>query len=338
MRNDVICNALLALSDPRLPMRAMPACDWPSDNWRQLFALADSHGVLGFVLHNVDRGIAAGCPGLGPDLPGLVRARQSWRAQLVRTLKLRQFGQQLLAALAAAEVPAVLLKGTDFADHLYPQPALRPTRDLDVFVPHERWPDAHGVLRQFGLRVAENHAGRSLTRHYGEQAWRREGGMSVDLHWNFVDKAVQRRRLRTAFEDWNWAQATQGGVTRPQPTPAIRLVIAALHAAVSHQFERLLHLSDLREACRQVAAASDLQPLRQTLERTRTHAVVAVALAVARRVLNDDSVAQLSAQLRCGRAASMATHLISLPVVLGPRRPARYVRRRLLREFLKFAA
>jgi hypothetical protein len=326
--------ALLALSDPQLPDAERVPCEWLLEGWPQLLTLADAHGVLGLVLHNLDKRSA------GSEVAGLPRARQSWRAQLVKTMKLRQFGQQLMAALIAAEVPAVLLKGPDFADHLYPQPALRPTRDLDLLVPQDRWPEAHTVLRQFGLRVARRHAGRTLTQDYGEQAWRREpfDGTFVDLHWNFIDKAGQRRRLRTAFDDWNWAKQPAIGGVRLVSTPEIRLVIAALHATISHQFERLLHLSDLRQAARQLAEA-DLAKLQELLDRTRTQQVLAVALAVVARVLSDESSARLAARLRgCRPNPPLASRLITIHTVLGTGRPLAYVRRRLLREWLKLAA
>ena len=112
---------LVQLSDPQPDgeRRAVPTL--ADGQWLQLLALAKEHGVLGIVLHHLD-------PKRHADYPAWKTAERCWRADSVLSLRLRQYGKQLTDALSAAGVQATIFKGTDFADHLYPQPNLRPAR------------------------------------------------------------------------------------------------------------------------------------------------------------------------------------------------------------------
>ena len=275
--------ALLALSDPRGGCHSSHRPALSEGDWLKLWSLAEHHGVLGWVLAHVDQQSDAKRVAHSQSLPGLGRARIVWRAKRIKTLKLRQAGDQILAALAAAAVPAALLKGADFAENLYPQPALRPTRDLDLMIPREHWPAAVRVLDGRGFKPRTRSGRARDPDRFGQESWRRAADkIAVDLHWNLICKETLRRRVATDFDSLAWQP--RSGPDQPfVPTAASRLVIAATHAIVSHQFERLLHLCDLREASRAVNK-TNFAELEQTLDVTGTRGIVAFALAAAARL------------------------------------------------------
>jgi Uncharacterised nucleotidyltransferase len=60
----------------------------------------------------------------------------------------------VLAGLAAARVPAIVLKGAALADTVYPQPGLRHSHDIDLLVAPEDMARAQEILVPIGLRRA----------------------------------------------------------------------------------------------------------------------------------------------------------------------------------------
>src|SRR3569623_2116733 len=76
----------------------------------------------------------------GLPVPPAIRAQ--WKAAFVASSR-RQLGTQyeirtLSRSLTAAGIPSILLKGAFLAFHAYPDPALRPLRDIDILVPDGR--------------------------------------------------------------------------------------------------------------------------------------------------------------------------------------------------------
>ncbi|QLQ08302.1 MAG: nucleotidyltransferase family protein [Anaerolineae bacterium] len=62
--------------------------------------------------------------------------------------------------LAAAGIDRLLLKGAVLGELLYPDPALRPSSDIDVMVRHEQLTQAQAILHEPGTR--SNRAGGSI--------------------------------------------------------------------------------------------------------------------------------------------------------------------------------
>ncbi|MBI3493579.1 MAG: nucleotidyltransferase family protein [Acidobacteria bacterium] len=69
-----------------------------------------------------------------------------------RSLRLAAGLEPVLAALARAEIPVILLKGVDLGFHTYPARGLRRMLDLDILVPLRRLKDASSVLLEIGFR------------------------------------------------------------------------------------------------------------------------------------------------------------------------------------------
>ena len=140
-------------------------------------------------------------------------ASSPWRKQALAGAKGRLIGRaalslmirgqirEIAAEFRAAGVPVAVLKGADFADHLYPDPSLRPFTDLDLFVPEARVPEAEKAISRLGYVPHE--ASMKYGSGYGERSWvrpdRHEG--TVEIHWNLVNSPTIRRGVGVAWED-----------------------------------------------------------------------------------------------------------------------------------------
>jgi hypothetical protein len=328
-----VWDALLQRSDPRAATAEIVAPRLSPAQWQQLFALAHLHGVLGILLRNLGSPCA-----ISKDVRRM--AERLWHAKLAKSLLLRRHGQELVDGLTAVGIPAVAFKGADFADHLYPQSALRATSDIDVLIPRECWGEVEAVLQKLGYLHDAVLPMRFPASDYGEQSWRLRSNPEIecDLHWNLINHPSQRRRASIEYADLDLEPAGQSGSAASRATPASRLVIAASHAAITHQFDRLLLLCDLREACRQLTSDIELTKLRKLVDRTGTRAAIDVALEVTSRVLNDPSAADLRRRLGTRPLTRFGARLISERMLFTRGGLVSGARQRLLRELLKRAA
>ncbi len=139
--------------------------------------------------------------GLIPDLPlGAVervaepgRAGLSWSAVLLlararniaRTADLREQGTEILDAFAQAGLRAAPLKGLHLLrEGVWPDPAARPMRDLDVLVAPEDLDRARHILRTLGYVAADGPTGygRLADDHHDPALHRPGRAGTVELH------------------------------------------------------------------------------------------------------------------------------------------------------------
>jgi len=311
---------LLHLSDPagtQVPELALPADCAP------LLRLADAHGVLPTVMAR---------------LPAATRAAamETWRSRLeggaVQTLVLRQVGQRLTGAFAAAGLPALVVKGPSFADRLYQAPCWRPFTDLDLLLHRHDLPAAAAVMRQAGFQpeaIALKHEAAA----YGEEKWVAELsgiGVLVELHWDMIGSPTLRQGRRV---DLALLQAEDGATS-----PAALLLVAAVHAAYGHAFDRLQPLVDLLQAARGAAGEIDRGWLARRIAEGGLGPGVALALELAARAFAAPACATLRRELGLRRPPLSIRRLMSPGVVIAAEGGGHWLqawRRQAVREWLK---
>lgn len=225
-----------------------PDLDWPA-----LAALARQHGVLELLFWRARRwtGQDEGWAAIPRPLSDEMRHRFG-RAAL-RTLRAEGELARVLAALAAAGVPAIPVKGAAVAA-FYPDPVLRTYGDLDLLVPEERLEAAEAALRGLGYQPTTQKDW-ALGHHLHLPPMIRSGALfPVEVHWRLDDPG----RPGSLPVDGLWARArswTVGG----QPAQCLDPVDAALHlcrhAAVQHR----LH-DGLRSLCDLAQVTEDWEP------------------------------------------------------------------------------
>lgn len=165
---------------------------------------------------------------LGIEDPVLVRCKGIRRYYWSRNQVLFHRGGAVLAALAAAGVETLLLKGAALVARYYGDPGLRPMNDFDVAVPAAAAAEAVAVLEQSGwssvYRITPSFR---LVKHAA--LFEDQGRRHCDLHWRILEESPQA----AADEDlWSASGAIefQGQLTRIL-APADQLLHVCVHGA-----------------------------------------------------------------------------------------------------------
>lgn len=134
---------------------------------------------------------------------------------------------------------------------------------------------------------------------YGETAWLHGEcpGVSVELHWNLVNCASQRRAVSVHFDNLQLEPFTVDHLTMWRPTSASILLLACVHAAVGHRFDRLQLICDIVQTCRAVAGPIDTQWLREAMIRTGDQTAVRTSLALTERLFEEPACRDLREHL-----------------------------------------
>ncbi len=155
--------------------------------------------------------------------------------------------------LANAGIPYVALKGAFLAYHAYPQPGLRPLRDLDLLVPAEQVMDANRVLRangftQYELKPGDPEAWAKVVHHL--PPLESPSGIFVEIHHELARRTTEDGQLPDPDESRRfWERCIRRrfmGEDVLYESPTDLLLHLVLHAAFHHRFENgPLLLSDV---------------------------------------------------------------------------------------------
>lgn len=221
------------------------------------------------------------------------RLREAHAREMVRVDGLRA----IIAALDAAGVRALLMKGAALAYTIYPAPHLRPSDDVDVLIAHESLAAADAALVGAGFQrqLEPDSTLASLQRHYVRPAGSAFEHI-VDLHWAAANRHVFARLLE--FEDV-WARS------QPMPLPGRArglgtvdgLLLACVHRVAHHaDHPCLIWLWDVHLLASRLTA--DLvDELGRRAEQSEVAAVVAHGLRQARQRFGTQVDPELLARL-----------------------------------------
>jgi hypothetical protein len=147
--------------------------------------------------------------------------------------------ERILKALAAADVPAMLLKGVALIETVYPDPALREMSDMDILVPKTKLDDANAAVAEIGYGRK-----RAITRAQDTQEWMRAHHrhdpplvdehqyVALELHHHIV-----KGEPSTHFDvDGLWQRARTGTSGPPHLLPASEDLL--LHACIHFSYHR----------------------------------------------------------------------------------------------------
>jgi hypothetical protein len=137
---------LLDAIAPAVPARAEYR-DWDAARWDRALRAAEWHRLSPMLFRHLDARGQAPAGTLG-------ELEQAYLANAARNLFIGESLRRALEALAAAAVPAMLLKGAVLIEAVYPDPALREMLDLDILVPAGELDAANAALAAIGYRGA----------------------------------------------------------------------------------------------------------------------------------------------------------------------------------------
>ena len=192
----------------------------------------------------------------GTEVPPLVaeRLRDSYVANAARNMRLLHERDRAVAALNAAGICSLPIKGASLAEELYGDAALRPMADIDLWVRREDAGAARSAVESLGY-AALSKTDRPLALQdalMGETQMTGPSGTLVELHWNLFPGEWLRHTTRID-QDAIWERACQaGGGAMRQLVPEDAVIHLCVHLAVNHQMSGigLRTLVDLDQARR----------------------------------------------------------------------------------------
>jgi len=149
----------------------------------------------------------------------------------------RQEVERVLDALADAGVKALVFKGTALAYTCYPDPALRPRLDTDLFIRREDAALAASVLEGLGCSRTLRTSGEHVTHQFTYISGRHGLQLAFDLHWKISDPQVFADLF--SFEELDRDSRAVPFLGRSARVPGVAhsLVIACAHR-VAHHYDR----------------------------------------------------------------------------------------------------
>lgn len=143
----------------------------------------------------------------------------------------------VLAALAAAGIPALPLKGAALAEPVYGNVALRPMSDLDLLLPRQQFAAAVALLAGLNFMPAYTEAWAGVNLAYENEILLTKSSIfniDLDVHWSLVDSPYYQERLPMTWF-WQTAQAVQFGAVAAQILgPEAQMLHLCSHLALHH--------------------------------------------------------------------------------------------------------
>jgi hypothetical protein len=333
---------LLAVADPEGPRSPWPGRRLKAAGVASLCLLANQHGVLPAVLRQVEQllrdepaKLLADVKTVSEASPAIEQAKHRLAQRSAIAMFLRVEAQRLVDELAAAGAGAIVLKGAEFAVRLYAQSALRTFGDIDLLVRLRDWEAVNATLAGLGYEWREQRM--KYADGYSERSWEHPAmpGATVEVHSNLVNSPTVRRGVSVELDDLSLETGPDGW---PRATPAGLLIIAAVHGAASHGFDKMQHLCDVAQIVRGRAGPVDEKSLRECAVKTGAGLSLATALDLTARCLNEPACAQLLGRLELRWPRRMVRLLMTPAVVVRSQGALRHCvtwRRRALRQMLK---
>jgi len=176
------------------------------------------------------------------------------RKWTLRNMDVQREVLRVHGTLEAAGIPHVFLKGTHLVFGLYPNPALRPVRDIDVLIPGDRASDAYATLVDGGLLPSLQHWREILDaesyQHSLPHLHAPCNTINIDIHRRLLRMhGLQAGTPAPSAHASFWSSldsVTVAGTQIPVSAPEPLLLHLAAHAALEHHFDNgPLLLSDV---------------------------------------------------------------------------------------------
>lgn len=163
-------------------------------SWGQVCDIARAHRVENMAFGAAKELVWRQAPDVARRWEGLCHQDQ------VQTLTQQAEGSRILAALAGAGIPVILLKGSVLR-RFYPRPDWRQMCDLDLFVGEENLPAAARILAGLGFEPIED-------KNDHHQSYDKPPYLHVELHTRLVHR--KDRQLGFFADPWPEAQPAEG--------------------------------------------------------------------------------------------------------------------------------
>jgi hypothetical protein len=248
-------------------------------DWPDLAAHATREGIAPLLFSHLDRLdlLERVPPDARARLTGV--ARGAWATNTV----LADHWSEATAALGAAGVESVTLKGMVLAHTVYPEPRLRPMADIDLLVRPEARTAALTTLQTLGYQTpgpaADVHA---AARSFAELV---RDGTRIDLHWHLA-RYLRFEGIVEVDHDGPWRRARAFAIAGGRSlalAPDDLVLHLVLHLTLGSDFARVLWYADIDAVLRHFEAELDWDRVMAEAGRWRIRALVGWVLGVVHR-------------------------------------------------------
>ncbi len=174
---EILALCARAASHP-LQLRRLEVAFTRFSRWADLAEQSEIHGIAPLIYYHFQ------AAGFSPPVP----ARRVLKALVMRHRDANAIRSRalvlILDALSAEGIPVLVLKGAALAHTVYPEPGLRPMRDIDLLVPPSQARQAQSLLISLGYHESSPTGFPHLAHHHLPPVSQVVGGLtvSVELH------------------------------------------------------------------------------------------------------------------------------------------------------------
>jgi hypothetical protein len=234
-------------------------CDYQALDWSEVLRLAEHHGVLPLVAHNlIESGAAENAHKLPPAIERSLRS--AYEANLRRSLWFTAELARIMQHFERRKLRALPYKGPVLAQSLYHDQALRSFSDLDILISPADFEHAKQVLAEIGYCPAADlpcAVERFWLRIGYERSFDSAAGRNLlELQWALlphlyaVDLPVEDLFARAG-------RIVVGGRELPCLSPEDSLLAICVHAG-KHLWTRLIWLADIAQTLRSQSQTQDI--------------------------------------------------------------------------------
>jgi hypothetical protein len=246
----------------------------------ELATLAQHHQVSEYLYRTR-------CAARRPSFNTHDEIRRSSVATAVRQLQTHRDLAFVATAFATPALQWCLMKGPVLAERVYPEPSLRPSRDLDVFVPADSFAAAIDALEANGAQLLDANWDLAIRARRGQVHVRLAHGTTMDLHWHLINSGRVRDMLNismsSVLRNLRIVQIRDLPVSTLSVTDTV--VHLGLHAALGGAW-RLRWLNDLKLLIAHEVV--DWASVQARADQWRARRLLGVTLMRSARLLNAD--------------------------------------------------
>lgn len=244
----------------------------------RVLTLAGRHQVLPAITEYITDHCLPHTP---KDTAAVEIARGECMAAYVKSMRLRQLGDAILTATGGK---FAIIKGTQFAQHLYPKPQLRPYTDIDLLIDHGDWQSIYDCLKSLDFSPCP---APETDRREWQWVYVPAPDLSLEVHTDMVHSPNLRKFISLSYQD----------IAERPNAPASLLAIALVHGMAPNTFKRLRFAVDVCLAARKLSTAVDEAEFQRFVAKRSHRRYTYAGLEIAGRLFGDSACLRMANEI-----------------------------------------
>jgi hypothetical protein len=218
-----------------------------SVDWQKLITQSGLHGVDAFVYKTLKEVDADVVPAKVMEI-----LRSSYLSVNAKGMTLSEELTRILREFGKNEIECMPIKGAFLDEVVYQHSGMRGYTDIDILVQPPDISDAATLIESLGYKATPEDDVLAKKDGRTQHHFVNKNGSVVDLHWELVNNRWYPG-LAQFFKDNAWSRAISIQFAHRRirsMSPEVLLIYQCSHAAVHHNFSRLILLKDIEQTLR----------------------------------------------------------------------------------------